>query len=47
LGIDPQSGKRKHLAIQYSYQGTNYTFNFPVTKRLSMQSLIDRTRSQK
>ncbi|HEY4417701.1 MAG TPA: DUF6572 domain-containing protein [Verrucomicrobiae bacterium] len=46
LLIDPPDGKRKHLTIRYSYQGTNYSFNFLVTRKLSLQSLIERTQSK-
>jgi hypothetical protein len=47
LGIEPLAGRRKRLTVQYSYQGTNYNFNFPASKMLSVQSLIERTRSPK
>jgi hypothetical protein len=47
LGIDPPAAKRKHLNVRYSYQGTNYSFNFLIGKKLSIQSLIDRTRPDK
>lgn len=47
LGIDPPAAKRKHLNVRYSYEGTNYSFNFPIGKKLSIQNLIDRTRPDK